>query len=105
MSTIDEVRDYAKFESLTFVDFLEALGLVADTKPLPRANDLAEAGINSLQWATAKANGQLHTSWAMIRWEIQGPPVEGGGGGVEARRDQTVVQAFGHCRLHADNVN
>lgn len=57
MSTIDEVKDYSKFESLTFVDFLEALGLIADSKTLPMASDMAEAGINSLQWALAKSSG------------------------------------------------
>eukprot|EP00892_Ulva_mutabilis_P009697 jgi/Ulvmu1/709/UM010_0081.1 len=57
MATIDEVKDYAKFEAVTFVDFLEALGHIADTKTLPMASDMAEAGINSLQWAIAKSSG------------------------------------------------
>lgn len=57
MATVDEVRDYSKFESLTFVDFLEALGLIADSKMLPMASDMAEAGINSLQWALSKSSG------------------------------------------------
>jgi hypothetical protein len=63
MSTIDEVKDYTKFESLTFVDLLEALGQVADHKHLPLASDLQEAGINSLQWAVAKAAGVEPLLW------------------------------------------
>lgn len=59
MSTIDEVKDYAKFESLTFVDLLEALGQVANSKHLPLMSDLQEAGISSLQWVLAKAAGVL----------------------------------------------
>jgi hypothetical protein len=57
MITIDEVKEYAKFESLTFVDFLEALGFVAEMKWLPLASDLAAAEMNSLQWALAKSTG------------------------------------------------
>ena len=57
MATVDEVRDYGRFESLTFVDFLEALALVAELKHLPTASDLADAGLNMLQWAQAKATG------------------------------------------------
>jgi hypothetical protein len=57
MSTIDEAKDFARFESLTFVDLLEALGQVANNKHLPLAIDLQEAGISSLQWALAKATG------------------------------------------------
>ena len=57
MVTVDEVRDFQKFESLTFVDFLEALGLVAEMKHLPLASDLADAGMTTLQWAQAKASG------------------------------------------------
>lgn len=62
MLTVDEVKDYSKFESLTFVDFVEALGLIADSKMLPMASDMAEAGINSLQWALAKGSG-LHRTF------------------------------------------
>lgn len=57
MSTIDEVKDYSKFESLTFVDLLEALGQVANHKHLPLTSELQEAGIDSLQWVLAKASG------------------------------------------------
>lgn len=57
MSTIDEVKDFNKFESLTFVDLLEALGQVANSKHLPLSSDMQEAGINSLQWVQAKAAG------------------------------------------------
>jgi hypothetical protein len=59
MATIEEVRDFSRFESLTFIDFLEAIALVADMKHLPLASDLSAAGMNILQWAIAKAAGAL----------------------------------------------
>ena len=59
MTVIDEVKDFAKFEALTFIDFMEALALVADFKWLPLASDLAAADINMLQWSLAKASGAL----------------------------------------------
>ena len=52
-----QIRDFARVESLQFIDFLEALGMVADMKHLPLASDLDAAGINILQWAVAKATG------------------------------------------------
>jgi hypothetical protein len=57
MAIIDEVRDFSRFESLSFMDFLEAIALIADMKHLPLASDLSAAGINILQWAIAKAAG------------------------------------------------
>jgi hypothetical protein len=45
----------ARWTSLTFIDFLEALGRVADAKSLPTASDLDAAGYPSiLEWAIDK---------------------------------------------------
>jgi hypothetical protein len=49
--------------SLTFTDFLEALGRVADAKSLPTASDLADAGYSNI------------LEWWVPPW---GPPQEGG---------------------------
>jgi hypothetical protein len=49
MQTIDEVKDFPRYTSLTFVDFLEALGRVADTKSLPLESDLESAGAAKLK--------------------------------------------------------
>ena len=57
MAVIDELKDAARAESLTYVDFLEALARIAEVKHLPRARDLADAGLTTLQWAAAKASG------------------------------------------------
>lgn len=55
MCTQDEVKDYAKYESFTFVDLLEGLGRVADMKTIPSALDLDEAGYeNIFLWALDK---------------------------------------------------
>ncbi|WIA12059.1 hypothetical protein OEZ85_012136 [Tetradesmus obliquus] len=55
MFVIDEVKDYSRYTCLTFVDFLEALGRVADAKSLPTASDLDAAGYPSiLEWALDK---------------------------------------------------
>lgn len=44
-----------RYTSLSFVDFLEALGRVADTKSMPTASDLDVAGYPSiLEWALDK---------------------------------------------------
>ena len=48
MATIDEIKDYAKYTSLTFIDFLEALGRVADMKNLPLESDLEAAGAGGM---------------------------------------------------------
>eukprot|EP00803_Ostreobium_quekettii_P006066 evm.model.scf_440.5 EVM.evm.TU.scf_440.5 scf_440:34312-38159(-) len=51
----DEVKDYAKYEALNFVDFLEVIARVADMKTLPSALDLSEAAYeNILLWALDK---------------------------------------------------
>ena len=57
MTTIDEIKDYSKYESLTFIDMLEALGIIADMKALPLGSDLAAADINILEWQLAKQSG------------------------------------------------
>lgn len=55
MQTVDEIKDYQKMISLTFIDFLEALGRVADMKSFPTSQDLEHAGYNDiLEWAIDK---------------------------------------------------
>lgn len=44
MMVVDEVKDFARHESLSFVDFLEALARVAELKSLPSFSDLEDAG-------------------------------------------------------------
>ncbi len=44
MLVVDEIKDFARHESLSFVDFLEALARVAELKSLPSFSDLADAG-------------------------------------------------------------
>lgn len=45
----------ARYTSLSFIDFLEALGRVADAKSMPTASDLDAAGYPSiLEWALDK---------------------------------------------------
>lgn len=44
MMVIDEIKDFARHESLSFVDFLEALARVAELKNLPSFSDLQDAG-------------------------------------------------------------
>mgnify|MGYP006304423505 CR=1 FL=1 len=44
MIVLDEVKDYSRYISLTFIDFLEALGRAADMKSLPSPQDIEEAG-------------------------------------------------------------
>eukprot|EP00873_Tetraselmis_striata_P034657 jgi/Tetstr1/454921/TSEL_041784.t1 len=67
MVVIDELKagasapacDFARYECLTFIDFLEALGRVAEMKFLPAASDLKTAGYdNVLEWAIAKESGE-----------------------------------------------
>jgi hypothetical protein len=49
------VRCRFRYTCLTFIDFLEALGRVADAKSLPTASDLDAAGYPSiLEWALDK---------------------------------------------------
>jgi hypothetical protein len=55
MYVIDEIKDYARYTCLSFTDFLEALGRVADMKALPSSSDLDMAGYDSiLEWALDK---------------------------------------------------
>eukprot|EP00878_Enallax_costatus_P045018 GHUV01053851.1.p1 GENE.GHUV01053851.1~~GHUV01053851.1.p1 ORF type:complete len:472 (+),score=157.43 GHUV01053851.1:213-1628(+) len=55
MYVIDEIKDYVRYTSLSFTDFLEALGRVADSKSLTTASDLDAAGYSSiLEWALEK---------------------------------------------------
>jgi hypothetical protein len=44
MQTVDEIKDYQKYISITWVDMLDALGRVADMKSLPTKADLEAAG-------------------------------------------------------------
>lgn len=51
----DEVKDYAKYESLYFVDFLEALGRVADLKALPAQSELERNGYSDVfEWLRSR---------------------------------------------------
>ena len=47
------------YTTLTFTDFVEALGRVADMKSLPTASDLDDAGYNHILewWAPAAGKG------------------------------------------------
>eukprot|EP00191_Tetraselmis_sp_GSL018_P024515 CAMPEP_0177627972 /NCGR_PEP_ID=MMETSP0419_2-20121207/31498_1 /TAXON_ID=582737 /ORGANISM="Tetraselmis sp., Strain GSL018" /LENGTH=1910 /DNA_ID=CAMNT_0019129181 /DNA_START=17 /DNA_END=5750 /DNA_ORIENTATION=+ len=55
MAVIDELKDFVKYESMLFIDFLEAIGRVADMKFIPAASDLQNSGYeNVLQWSLAK---------------------------------------------------
>jgi len=55
MFVLDEIKDYSRYTSLTFIDFLEALGRAADMKSLPNPEDLEAAGYsNILDWAFDK---------------------------------------------------
>ena len=44
MNVFDELRSLDRLESLTFVDFLEALGRAADIKHFPTSEQLSERG-------------------------------------------------------------
>ena len=57
MMVVDEIKDFARHESLSFVDFLEALARVAELKSLPSFSDLEDAG-----YAHPVA-GLVHTAW------------------------------------------
>lgn len=55
MFVMDEIKEYNRYSSVTFIDFLEALGRAADMKSLPDPEDIEEAGYsNILEWATEK---------------------------------------------------
>ena len=44
MMVIHEIKDFSRHESISFVDFLEALARVAELKSLPSFSDLEDAG-------------------------------------------------------------
>ncbi|KAG2438847.1 hypothetical protein HXX76_005387 [Chlamydomonas incerta] len=69
MYTIDEIKDYARYTCLSFTDFLEALGRVADMKALPSASDLDLAGYDSV------------LEWALDKERMEGGPDKSGQGG------------------------
>eukprot|EP00959_Pyramimonas_sp_CCMP1952_P178998 3741947-Pyramimonas_sp.AAC.3 len=51
MKVIDEIDDYDRYTSHTFVDFLEALGRLADIKAIPSQAELTEFGFeNPYAW-------------------------------------------------------
>ncbi|KAK9816567.1 hypothetical protein WJX72_002063 [[Myrmecia] bisecta] len=55
MAVVDEIKDYARYESLSFMDLLEVLGRMADMKSLPTSLELSDAGFdNILQWHIEK---------------------------------------------------
>ena len=55
MCVQDEIKDYGKYESLSFTDFLEALGRAADLKALPSRDDLETNGFSDVfQWHQAR---------------------------------------------------
>mmetsp|Transcript_30148 Transcript_30148/g.41742 ORF Transcript_30148/g.41742 Transcript_30148/m.41742 type:complete len:249 (+) Transcript_30148:2-748(+) len=47
MKVVEEIMDYERYTALTFVDFLEALGRVADTKMIPTDEELTKAGYSN----------------------------------------------------------
>lgn len=62
MMVIDEVKDFAKFESMTFIDFLEALSRVADQRELPTPDEVSAWGFsNVLEWKLARESGGAGT--------------------------------------------
>ena len=52
MQFSDEYKDALKVQSLTFVDFLEALGIIADRISLPTASELEQLGYASIVFPT-----------------------------------------------------
>ena len=53
--TVDEIKDYVRYTSITWTDMIEALGRVADMKSLPARGDLEAAGYaNILLWSVDK---------------------------------------------------
>ena len=44
----DEIKDYIRYESLSFIDFLEALARVADRKALPNRYELDRSGFRDI---------------------------------------------------------
>lgn len=51
----DEIKDYGKYESLSFIDFLEGVGRVAHLKALPTFVDLERLGYSDVfEWSRAR---------------------------------------------------
>jgi len=48
MRVVDEVNDYERYMAITFIDFLDALGRIADMKMLPTKEELAGAGFETI---------------------------------------------------------
>eukprot|EP00983_Pelagomonas_calceolata_P113266 1159965-Pelagomonas_calceolata.AAC.23 len=60
MFVLDEIKDYSRYTSLTFIDFLEALGRAADMKSLPNPEDLEAAASRQ-----GCGEGTLHTGFGL----------------------------------------
>ena len=57
---IDEINDYERYTAHTFVDFLEALGRLADIKALPSGEELQEFGFpNVYSWCVRPASAAV----------------------------------------------
>ncbi len=67
MLVVDEIKDFARHEALSFVDFLEALARVAELKSLPSYSDLEDAGYAVLQSASATSVFSLGASDMLFR--------------------------------------
>ncbi len=96
MYVMDEIKDYQRYTSLTFTDFLEALGRVADMKNLPLDSDLDAAGAcvvvcvrdggqcghsrgplsHSVAAALTRAHSGYHNilEWSMDKERLEGNP-------------------------------
>jgi len=56
MKVIDEINEYDRYTAHTFVDFLEAIGRLADVKALPSQDELKEFGFeNVYAWLVEQA--------------------------------------------------
>ncbi|PNH02617.1 hypothetical protein TSOC_011368, partial [Tetrabaena socialis] len=94
MYVIDEIKDYPRYTCLSFTDFLESIGRVADMKALPAASDLDLAGYDTiLEWALDKE-----------RMEGGGPDNKtSGGDDSRSDRDRTVVSSLDIFRPRASS--
>jgi len=77
MFVVDEIKDFARLTSLTFIDFLEALGRTADMKSLPNLEDIQAAGARaSLAWQDGLPPGlegfQAAGACAGLAWRALG---------------------------------
>ncbi|KAK3275778.1 hypothetical protein CYMTET_16108 [Cymbomonas tetramitiformis] len=50
MHVSDESEDYGKYQSISFIDFLEAISRTADLRWFPTTDELAEAGYKEGMW-------------------------------------------------------